>query len=201
MHKYTGPHDYFDESYVTQWESNANNKRPFRIELFNAFAAEVATLDKPSVFDLGSGPGFLAEHLLTHCDVAAYHLFDFSPHMLALSRARLARFTDRVHFHEGSFLDENWWQSLPGPFDAIVSLQAVHEVRDARRIPRLYAELKLILSENGVMLIADQVNDEEKQEEHFLTVTEHENALRAAGLKQVRQAYRGGDLALFAGLS
>src|ERR1044071_8068633 len=201
MHKYTGPHDYFDKSYVTEWERPASDKRPFRAQFFNAFAAEVATLDKPRVFDLGSGPGFLAEHILTHCDVAAYHLFHFSPHMLALSRARLSRFTDRVHFHEGSFLDENWWQSLPGPFDAIVSLQAVHEVRDARRIPRLYAELKLILSENVMMLVADQVNDEQKQEEHFLTAAGHENALRAAGLKQVRQVYRGGDLGLFAGLS
>ncbi len=201
MHKYTGPHDYFDESYVSEWERTASDKRPFRAEFFNAFAAEVATLEKPRVFDLGSGPGFLAEHLLTHCDVATYHLFDFSPHMLALSRARLARFTDRVHFHEGSFLGENWWLALDGPFDAIVSLQAVHEVRDARRIPRLYAELKLILSENGVMLIADQVNDEAKQEEHFLTAIEQENALRAATLKQVRQVYKAGDLALFAGLS
>jgi len=201
MHKYTGPHDYFDETYVSEWERTASDKRPFRAQFFNAFAAEVATLEKPRVFDLGSGPGFLAEHILTHCDVAAYHLFDFSPHMLALSRARLARFTDRVHFHEGSFLDENWWVALPGPFDAIVSLQAVHEVRDARRIARLYAELKLILSEKGVMLIADQVNDEEKQEEHFLTAPEHENALRAAGLKQVRQVYKAGDLALFRGLS
>ena len=200
MHKYTGPHDYFDESYVKQWERTASDKRPFRAEFFNAFAAELATLDKPRVFDLGSGPGFLAEHILTHCDVAAYHLFDFSPHMLALSRARLARFTGQVHFHEGSFLDENWWQSLPGPFDAILSLQAVHEVRDARRISRLYSELKLILKENGVMLIADQVNDENRKEEHFLTAAGHEGALRAAGLKQVRQAYRGGDLALFAGL-
>lgn len=198
MHGYTGPHDYFDEAYVTEWTRTASDRRPFRAEFFNAFAAEIATLNKPVVFDLGSGPGFLAEHILTHCDVAAYHLFDFSPYMLALSRARLARFAGRVHFHEGSFLDENWWQSLPGPFDAIVSLQAVHEVRDARRIPRLYSELKLILNGNGLMLIADQVNDEERHEEHFLTATEHENALRAAGLNDVRQAYKAGDLALFA---
>jgi hypothetical protein len=81
-----------------------------------------------------------------------------------------------------------------------VSLQAVHEVRDARRIPRLYSELKLILGESGVMLIADQVNDEHRHEEHFLTAQEQEGALRAAGLKQVRQAYKAGDLALFAGL-
>lgn len=198
MHKYTGPHDYFDESYVSEWARVANDKRPFRTEFFDAFAAEVATLDRPKVFDLGSGPGFLAEHILTRCDVASYHLFDFSPHMRALSRARLARFADRVHFYEGSFLDQDWWHALPGPFDAILSLQAVHEVRDARRIPQLYAELKLLLNDNSVMLIADQVNNEARNEEHFLTASEHKNALRAAGLEEVRQAYAAGDLALFA---
>jgi SAM-dependent methyltransferase len=199
MHKYTGPHDYFDESYVSEWERLANVRRPFRAQFFDAFAAEVAYLDKPKVLDLGSGPGFLAEHILTRCDVASYHLFDFSPHMLALSRARLARFAERVHFHAGSFLDQGWWHALPGPFDAIVSLQAVHEARDVRRIPRLYAELKSLLNNNGVMLIADQVNDGSKDEEHFLTAIEHEDALRAAGLESVRQAYGAGDLALFAG--
>jgi SAM-dependent methyltransferase len=201
MYKYNGPHDYFDESYVSEWERVANDKRPFRAEFFDAFAAEVATLDRPKVLDVGSGPGFLAEQILTRCDVASYHLFDFSPHMLALSRARLARFADRVHFHEGSFLDQGWWRALPGPFDAILSLQAVHEVRDARRIPQLYAELKLLLNDNGMMLIADQVNDEARNEEHFLSAGEHEDALRAAGLEAVRQAYAAGDLALFVAAS
>ena len=60
MPEYTGPHDYFDEAYVTEWERIANDRRPFRAEFFNAFAAEVATLDKPRVLDLGSGAGNVA---------------------------------------------------------------------------------------------------------------------------------------------
>ena len=162
MHEFTGPHDYFDESYVREWAGVANSRRPFRAEFFDAFAAEVASLPDPKVLDLGSGPGFLAENILGRCTVASYHLFDFSPHMLDLSRARLESFDDRVFFHQGSFLDAGWWQSLPGPFDVVVSLQAVHEVRNADRIPQLYSELRLLLREGGMMLIADQVNSEKK---------------------------------------
>jgi SAM-dependent methyltransferase len=198
MHEFTGPHDYFNESYVRDWAGVANSRRPFRTEFFDAFAAAVTTLSAPKVLDLGSGPGFLAESILNRCVVASYHLFDFSPHMLDLSRARLASFGNRVSFHQGSFLDAGWWQSLPGPFDVVVSLQAVHEVRDAARIPKLYSELRLLLRDGGVVLIADQVNSEEKTEEHFLTVSEHETALRKSGLEEFRQVHAAGDLVMFA---
>ena len=198
MHEFTGPHDYFDESYVREWAGVANSRRPFRAEFFDAFAAEVAKLPEPKVLDLGSGPGFLAESILTRCAVSSYHLFDFPPHMLDLSRARLESFGDRVCFHQGSFLDAGWWQSLPGPFDVVVSLQAVHEVRNADRIPQLYSELRLLLREGGMMLIADQVNSEKKTEEHFLTVSQHEAALRASGFQEFRQVHAAGDLVMLA---
>jgi SAM-dependent methyltransferase len=198
MREFTGPHDYFNESYVRDWAGVANSRRPYRVEFFDAFAAEVATLTQPSVLDLGSGPGFLAECILTRCAVASYHLFDFSPHMLDLSRARLVSFGELVCFYQGSFLDAGWWQSLAGPFDVVVSLQAVHEVRDAARIPQLYSELRLLLREGGTVLIADQVNSEEKMEEHFLTVGEHETALCKSGFEEFRRVHAAGDLVMFA---
>jgi SAM-dependent methyltransferase len=199
MIDYTGPHDYFDESYVRQWERVANSRRPFRVQFFDAFAAEINLLSNPKVLDLGSGPGFLAEQILSRCEVASYHLFDFSPHMISLSRARLAPFGERVRFHQGSFLDRGWWQSLPGPFDAVVSLQAVHELRDASRIAQLYSELRPLLAEGGAVLIADQVNSDTRKEEHLLTVDEHKAALGGAGFEDVRQVCAAGDLAMVAG--
>src|ERR687885_538106 len=100
MHEYKGPYNYFDEAYVQEWEGIANSKRPFRLQFFELFAAEILPLIEPRILELGSGPGFLAEHILKRCPVAAYHLFDFSPHMLELSRARLADFGDQVCFHQ-----------------------------------------------------------------------------------------------------
>lgn len=199
MHDYTGPHDYFNEAYVNEWAGVANSKRPFRTEFFDAFANELAVLNRPKVLDLGSGPGFLAERVLTACSVSSYHLFDFSPHMLELSRARLREFGEIAVFHQGSFLDEEWWQLLPAPFNAIVSMQAIHEVRDSARIPRLYGELRLLLRERGIILIADEVKDGEKMEKHLLAPGEHESALSQAGFVEFRQVYAAGDLMLFAG--
>lgn len=198
MPNYTGPHDYFDEEYVREWEREANTKRPCRAQFFDAFVRELSALDNPKVLDLGSGPGFLAEQILKRCDVASYHLFDFSPFMIEMSRVRLAPFSDRAVFHQGSFTDEGWWQSLPAPFNAIVSLQSVHEVRHASRLPRLYKELAMILDSNGIALIADIVKSEDGTEEHLATPSEHEAALVSAGFGDVRQVCAAGDLMMFA---
>ena len=198
MHDYNGPHDYFNEAYVNEWVSVANEKRPFRLEFFDAFVSELAVLHRPRVLDVGSGPGFLAERVLSECAVASYHLFDFSPHMLELSRARLSEFGDRAFFHQGSFLDEGWWQTLPAPFDAIVSMQAIHEVRDSARIPKLYGELRMMLRAGGIMLIADEVNDDNKREKHLLRLNEHESALSGAGFGEFQRLIAVGDLVLFA---
>ena len=197
MHDYTGPQDYFNEAYVNEWTSVANSKRPFRSEFFDAFIAELSVLDNPKVLDIGSGPGFLAELVLARCEVASYHLFDFTPHMLEMSRARLAAFRERAVFHQGSFLDAGWWQLLPSPFDAVVSIQTIHEARDGARIPQIYAELKFLLDDGGVVLVADEVNDAENHEEHLLTLKEHEAAFLQSGFENFRRIFAAGDLVMF----
>lgn len=197
MHDYTGPHDYFDPAYVNDWTSVANTKRPFRVEFFEAIVSELADLRVSRVLDVGSGPGFLAECVLAGSNVGSYHLFDFSPYMLELSRARLQKAGDRAVFHRGSFLEEEWWRALPGPYDAIVSMQAIHEVREAGRIPKLYGELRLLLNEGGIILIADEVNDGDRLEQHLLTLGEHRAALLNAGFEKFRRVHSAGDLVLF----
>jgi SAM-dependent methyltransferase len=198
MHDYTGPHDYFDPAYVNDWTSVANSKRPFRLELFEAIVSELVVFQASKVLDVGSGPGFLAERVLAGCDVASYHLFDFSPYMIELSRVRLRDSCDRVVFHQGSFLDEGWWRPLQGRYDAIVSVQAIHEVREGTRVPKLYGELRILLEEGGIILIADEVNDGDKKEEHLLSLDDHEVALLKAGFEGFRTVHSAGDLVLFA---
>ena len=197
-HNTSNPHDYFDENYVREWERNANVKRPFRTEFFDAFVAELNKLSPALVLDLGSGPGFLAEQILARTNTSAYHLFDFAPLMLDLSRERLAPYGERVCFHQGSFLEPAWWRALPAPFDAIVSMQAVHELRDAARIPDLYGELRALLAPGGLALIADLVNTADSIEDHLLTATEQRAALGAAGFQDVRQVHGVADVAMFA---
>ena len=151
-------HDFFDPAYVKHWTESISRYRPERKRLFEVFAAEAARIKKGalSVFELGCGPGFLAEALLENCKIARYALLDFSPQMLDLSRSRLKKFQDRTVFIQADFKKGDWAAGIDTGFDLIVSLQA--ELRHASRIPKLYAQLHSLLAPGGTILICDHVN-------------------------------------------
>ena len=197
MQKFTGPHDYFDQDYVDDWVGIANTRRPHRAKFIDAFVTEVSRLAEPDLLDLGAGPGFLAEQVLSRCAVSSYHLLDFSPRMLELARARLAGFGGRVFFHQIDFLQENWWQSLPAGFDAVVSLQAVHEVFQAERISELYSGVASLVAEGGKIIIADKLDFETEEGTGFLTIEDHETALERAGFREFRRVLEVEDLIMF----
>lgn len=197
MQKYTGPHDYFDQDYVDDWVGIANTRRPHRAKFIDAFVTEISRLAEPDLLDLGAGPGFLAEQVLSRCAVSSYHLLDFSPRMLELARARLAGFGERVFFHQIDFLQENWWQSLPAGFDAVVSLQAVHEVFQAERISKLYSGVASLVAEGGKIIIADKLDFETEEGTGFLTIEDHETALERAGFREFRRVLEIEDMIMF----
>ncbi len=196
-------HDFFDPAYVKQWTDSIIRYRPERQQLFKVFAAETARIKKAalSVFELGCGPGFLAEALLQSCQIARYTLIDFSPQMLELSRSRLARFKDRTVFFQLDFKKNNWTATVPADFDLVVSLQAVHELRHARRIPKLYAQLYSLLVPGGSLLICDHVNSSlpyGHRAAHFMTVEEHLSAFKEVGFIRAREICPAADLSLMA---
>ena len=195
-------HDFFDPEYVKHWTESILRYRPERQKLFERFAAEAARIGKPalSVFELGCGPGFLAEALLTKCRIARYTLLDFSPQMLELSRNRLAPFKERTVFIRGDFKKRDWTALVNGGgFDLIVSLQAVHELRHASRIPKLYAQLYSLLVPGGTILICDHVNSASRggyHADHFMTVSEHLSTFEKAGFTDAREICPAADLSL-----
>ena len=196
-------HDFFDPAYVKQWTDSIIRYRPEREQVFRAFAAEAARIEKPalSVFELGCGPGFLAEALLENCRIERYTLIDFSPQMLELSRNRLAKFKDKTVFIQRNFKEEHWTDAVPAGFDLVVSLQAVHELRHASRIPKLYAQLHGLLVPGGTILICDHVNSPSPSSHraaHFMTVEEHLSTFKEVGFIKPREICPAADLSLMA---
>lgn len=191
-------HDFFNAAYVKHWTESISRYRPERKQIFKAFAAEAARLKKPlSVFELGCGPGFLAEALLKNCNIAHYTLVDFSPQMLDLSRQRLAQFKDKTVFAQRNFKEADWTDGIATGFDLVVSLQAVHELRHASRIPKLYAQLHSLLAPGGKILICDHVNAPSgHRAAHFMTVKEHFATFKKAGFVEPREICPAEDLSL-----
>ena len=166
--------DLQDEHAAHTWVAEADAKRPWRAEIRDVFAALVGG----NVLELGAGPGLLAERILREGRVDAYTVFDFSEPMLAMCRERLG---DRVRYVLGDFKREAWTSGL-GRFDAVVAMQAVHEIRHKQHVPRLYREVRAITE---VLVICDH-EPMGRQPGLHSTEAEQHAGMHGAGFDDVR---------------
>tara|TARA_R110002072_G_scaffold56097_7_gene145576 strand:- start:3613 stop:4230 length:618 start_codon:yes stop_codon:yes gene_type:complete len=167
-----------------EWERSALQKRPSRPEFFELFTSELSNHHSAvtNVLELGSGPGFLAEHLLNKFSNISYVALDFSGAMHELSRLRLGVTAVRVNFVERSFKETNWTREL-GKFSCVVTNQAVHELRHKRHASALHREVRTILESGGLYLVCDHFagSDGMANRELYMTQDEQRVALVDGG--------------------
>lgn len=120
--------------------------------------------------------------------------------MLAACRERLTGFP-AASFVRASFKGEDWTQRVCGPFDCVLSMQAVHELRHKRHARRLYAQALEVLAAPGRILICDHTPFDDSPTSTALYTTEQEQrkALTEAGFTGVRVELRIDSLVLYAG--
>lgn len=175
------------------------SKRPWRVEFFAQFASEIAAspCKVQRVLELGSGPGFLAEHLLRSLGQVEYVLLDFSASMHQLAKVRLGKLETRATFTERSFKEENWATGL-GSFECVVTHQAVRELRHKRYAVALHEQVRKVLAPGGAYLVCDHFTGEGgmKNEALYMSVVEQRQALIAAGFSSVHQVMTKGGLVL-----
>jgi len=185
---------------ATEWEQTAMKKRPWRVELFELITRRLAdhAHGQARVLELGSGPGFLARYVLEGIPTLPHYvLLDFSPAMHVLASERLGHWSARASFLERDFKQPGWAEGL-GPFDAVITVQAVHELRHKRHATALHAQVRNILAPHGLYLVADHhtgpggmANDE-----LYMSSLEQEHSLLAAGFGQVELLAELGGLTL-----
>jgi SAM-dependent methyltransferase len=194
------PIDLRNMADAQNWAEAAMVKRPWRKDFFEAIVRELSTLAPThrSILELGSGPGFLAERVLTALPDVTYVAFDFSPAMHTLARQRLGSLASRVRFWEANFKDPQWAGTLP-TVDAVVTLQAVHELRHKRHAPAFYAQARPLLRAGGILLVSDHFVGAGGMVDTalFMTPEEHESALLGGGFSKVRLLRQDGGLVLF----
>jgi SAM-dependent methyltransferase len=186
------PIDLRDPGDAHAWVLEADVKRPWRAQVRDAFVEALGAVDSLAgspvrrILELGSGPGLLAERILRTCDVERYTLFDFSPPMLEMSRARVEQYPAAA-FVLGDFKKPDWTRGLEAPFDAVVTMQAVHEIRHKRHVPGLYRQVHALLRPGGVLLVSDHVPADDTPRKRALFATEEEQhaAMRSAGFERV----------------
>ena len=186
--------DFRDPATTATWVAEAEAKRPQRPAVRGAIAERVAEVARARVIDaaklgildaarmhvleLGPGPGLLAEAIYEVCEVERYVAFDFSQPMLDIAKQRLG---ERVTYMLGDFSDPEWPTLLEGqPFDAIVAMQSVHELRHKRRAETLYAQAKTLMRPGSVLVVADHEPKDDRP--LYMTADEQRAAMTAAGL-------------------
>ncbi|GHE04909.1 class I SAM-dependent methyltransferase [Streptomyces alanosinicus] len=148
------------EKWVERWELQQQRYAVDREDRFTVIAdviehITVGRTGRPTVVDLGCGPGSLAARLarrLPHADIVAV---DRDPLLLELARvhhADAARYVDTV-------IGEHGWTralALDHPLDAAVSTTALHYL-DPGTLRRVYRELAALLRPGGVLVNGDHL--------------------------------------------
>jgi SAM-dependent methyltransferase len=193
------PIDFHELAQAREWEAQTVVKRPWRPQFFAAFATALNShfAREFSILELGSGPGHLAEQILRDCKVAKYVALDSSKAMHELARARLGAFLDQIDFLRRDFRSPDWTAGLAN-LEAVVTMQATHELRHKRRLPALLSQVRTCLLPDGLLLYCDHYAESAGAErrELFLSQADQPVALREASFTDVRTLLDVGGMAL-----
>jgi predicted methyltransferase len=99
---------------------------------------------------------------------------------------------------EADFKVARWSAGLPR-YQAVVTLQAVHELRHKRHAPQLYQAVRELLIPGGVFLMCDHFRGEGGLDNSalYMTPEEHEKALGEGGFTGSGEVHREGTLVLY----
>jgi tRNA (cmo5U34)-methyltransferase len=154
-----GHHDWHSADYVDEWIGSDVTRDDERRPILRR-VAELLPFERDAeirVLDIGGGYGMLTREVLEEFPNSRVVLHDFSQPMIDQARERLSGLLDRVEFAQADLRDPAWVDAVDGPFDAVVSSIAIHNVRDPERIRAIYGEIRLLLTPGGCFANLDLV--------------------------------------------
>jgi hypothetical protein len=110
--------------------------------------------------------------------------------MAKLGRERMENLKGRFDYVLCDFSKPGWRRKIKGPFDAVVSAIAIHNVRSPEIIRTIYQETFLLVKTGGCFLNFDRMTPSQKEQLTWL---------KEAGFSDVRCFWDGGRRALVGG--
>jgi ubiquinone/menaquinone biosynthesis C-methylase UbiE len=151
-----GYHDWFSRAYVDSWIDRDATEGSRRLELEALVEELELPRDKPCrVLDVGGGWGPVTRCLLDRYLMATVVLQDFSGPMLERAGVHLAGDLSRVRFVQADLREATWLDDAGEAFDGVVSSLAIHNVRDAAVIERVYRDLFEVMRPGSVLADLD----------------------------------------------
>ena len=180
-------HKFHDKEFVAGW-ADRFVPTPERMELFNLILSELKS-QAPSigcVVELGIGPGYLADHLLSALPGIQYYGVDFSSPMLDIARQRLRSHSARIAYVQADLVKDNWWTDIPTSVNAIVSTWALHDLGSQENVEVVYKSCAQVLRDGGMLLNGDFIKPDKaiyEYESGRFEIARHIEILHRAGFK------------------
>lgn len=185
-------HDWDSPKYVSDWAAGQDRKERARQEPFQVLA-ETIPYDKSlpiRILDVGAGYGALTQFLLNRFPNATAVCQDGSKEMAKLGQERMKHLKRRFDYVFCDFSEPGWTRKLTGPFEAVVSAIAIHNVRSPQIIERIYGDIFPLVKVGGCFINFDRERPPLENQMKWL---------REAGFQDVQRFWTGDTRALFGG--
>jgi ubiquinone/menaquinone biosynthesis C-methylase UbiE len=185
-------HHWESAEYVAGWEKGQDPKETSRTEAFQVLADRIPyEKNLPiKILDLGAGYGALTKFLLECFPNAKAVCQDGSDEMAKLGRERMKNLAGRFEYMLCDFSKHGWSKLLPGPFEAVVSSIAIHNVGSHNIIRGIYEDAYSLVKPGGCFLNFDRPRPPWEEQMKWL---------RAAGFKNVQIFRQEQTRAVFGG--
>jgi ubiquinone/menaquinone biosynthesis C-methylase UbiE len=186
------PHNWTSSEYVSKWAKGQDPKEIKRQEAFSLLA-DTIPYEKSApikILDMGAGYGALTKFLLERFPNATAICQDGSEEMAKLGRERMKDLAGRFEYVLCDFAIHGWSKLVPGPFEAIVSSIAIHNVGSPNIIRGIYEDAYTLVKPGGCFLNFDRPRPPWEDQMQWL---------RGAGFKDVRNFWHDADRAVFGG--
>ncbi|MCG6901442.1 MAG: class I SAM-dependent methyltransferase [Rhodobacter sp.] len=180
-------HEFHDAAFVRGWASRFVPTPP-RLQLFDMILDQIESLGLPQahVVELGTGPGYMARHILQRNPTISYEALDFSEVFFDVARETLGALSGRVTFTSADLMDPSWPDRLTSRPDAIVSTWALHDLGGQRPVADVYARAYSVLAKGGILVNGDFIKPDGTlwdYEPGRFEISRHLEFLRAAGFE------------------
>ncbi len=187
-------HDWSSRRYVSRWAERQDGRESDREDIFRLIA-EILPYDREAdieILDVGAGYGALTQFLLEIYPNARAVCQDGSEEMARLGRQRMKHFKGRVKYVLCDFSKPGWSRKIHGPFDAVVSSIAIHNVRSPAVIRAIYGEVFGLVKTGGCFVNFDRMTPSQKDQMQWL---------KESGFKRVKCHLESGRRAVLAGFN
>src|SRR5689334_8378053 len=192
-HSHEHDHHHWESAeYVAGWAKGQDPKEVNRAEAFQVLADRIPyEKNLPiKILDLGAGYGALTKFLLERFPQATAVCQDGSEEMAKLGRERMKKLAGRFEYVLCDFSKRGWSKSVRGPFEAVVSSIAIHNVGSPNIIRGIYEDAYSLVKPGGCFLNFDRPRPPWEDQMKWL---------RGAGFKNVQIFRQEENRAVFGG--